>query len=92
MSHRLGCPAVRCFDAVCESYARLRLREDLKRNAFAVPQSTVRMLMGLPAVTVALGELLGAHPLGVLFGSVQGCAVCCSAPSAMPWAAHGCIG
>ena len=75
VSHRLGCPAVRCFDAVRESYARLRLREDLKRNAFAVPQSTVRMLMGLPAVTVALGELLGAHPLGVLFGSVQG--VCC---------------
>ena len=75
VSHRLGCPAVRCFDAVRESYARLRLREDLKRNVFAVPRSTVRMLMGLPAVTVALGELLGAHPLGVLFGSVQG--VCC---------------
>ena len=75
VSQRLGCPAARCFDAVRESYARLRLREDLKRNAFAVPQSTVRMLMGLPAVTVALGELLGAHPLGVLFGSVQG--VCC---------------
>ncbi len=69
------CAAARCFDAVRESYARLRLREDLKRNAFAVPRSTVRMLMGLPAVTVALGELLGAHPLGVLFGSVQG--VCC---------------
>ena len=75
VSHRLGCPAARCFEAVRESYARLRLREDLKRNAFAVPRSTVRMLMGLPAVTVALGELLGAHPLSVLFGSVQG--MCC---------------
>lgn len=75
VSRRLGCPAARCFEAVRESYARLRLREDLRRNAFAVPRSTVRMLMGLPAVTVALGELLGAHPLSVLFGSVQG--MCC---------------
>ena len=72
---RLGCPTARCVEAVRAAHARIHMREELRRNAFAVPQSTVKMLLGLPVVTVALGEVLGADPIGVLFGSWQG--LCC---------------
>lgn len=72
---RLGCPTARCVEAVRAAHARIHMREELRRNAFAVPQSTVKMLLGLPAVTVVLGEVLGADPIGVLFGSWQG--MCC---------------
>lgn len=72
MSRLLGCPVARCVEAVRASAARMRLREDLRRNAFAVPTSTMRLLLGLPAVVLVLGELMGAHPLHVLFGSWQG--------------------
>lgn len=68
----LGCSPLRCVEAVSASCDCLRLREDLRRNAFAVPKSTVKLLMGLPVVTLLLGEVLGAHPTLVLFGSVQG--------------------
>ncbi|WP_051198466.1 hypothetical protein [Bifidobacterium sp. AGR2158] len=72
---RLGCPTARCVEAVRAAHVRIHMREELRRNAFAVPQSTVKMLLGLPAVTVVLGEVLGANPIGVLFGSWQG--MCC---------------
>lgn len=72
LSARLGCPAASCMEAVREAYLRLQLCEDLRRNACAVPKSTMHMLLGLPIVTVGLGELLGANPIGVLFGSWQG--------------------
>ncbi|PAU66763.1 Flp pilus assembly protein, partial [Bifidobacterium italicum] len=68
-------PTARCVEAVRAAHARIHMREELRRNAFAVPQSTVKMLLGLPAVTVVLGEVLGADPIGVLFGSWQG--MCC---------------
>lgn len=82
---RVGCPMARCVEAVRMAHARIHMREELKRNAFAVPQSTVKMLLGLPAVTVILGEVLGADPLGVLFGSWQG--MCCLVLGAMCHAA-----
>lgn len=40
--------------------------------ACAVPKATVGLLSALPAVTVALGELLGARPLAFLLGSPRG--------------------
>lgn len=72
VSRMLGCPLARCVEAVRSSAARMRLREDLRRNAFAMPASTMRLLLGLPVVVLVLGELMGAHPLCVLFGSWQG--------------------
>lgn len=75
LSADLGCSMARCLDAVRESHLRARLRADLRRNAFAPARATVRMLMGLPVLTLLLGELLGADPLAVLFGSTRG--LCC---------------
>lgn len=72
VSERLGCETVRCLKAVASSYARSRLMDDLKAKALAMPRSTVRLLSVLPAVTVVLGEMLGAGPLAFLFGSMPG--------------------
>ena len=77
ISVRSGCPAARCFEAVHSSYKRARLQEDLRNNAFAVPKSTTRMLLALPAVVVVFAQFLGAQPLAMLFGSVQGFAMLC---------------
>ena len=77
VSLELGCPAARCLEAVRAGYLRARLQDDLRANAFAMPKSTARMLLALPAVVVFLGELLGADPLGMLFGSAQGRAMLC---------------
>lgn len=72
VSASLGCPAARCLDVVADDYRRMRLLQDLKHNALAVPQATVRLLSALPAVTVVLGELLGASPVAYLFGTETG--------------------
>ena len=77
VSLELGCPAARCIEAVRAGYLRARLQDDLRANAFAMPKSTARMLLALPAVVVFLGELLGEDPLGMLFGSAQGLAMLC---------------
>lgn len=49
-----------------------RLLHDSRRSAFAVPRATAALLGALPLVTIGLGELLGARPVQVLFGSAQG--------------------
>lgn len=72
LSESSGCPAVRCLEVVADSYCRARLLDDLRAQAFAVPQATVKLLSALPLITVMLGELLGAKPLSFLFGSMQG--------------------
>ncbi|RSX54602.1 hypothetical protein [Bifidobacterium samirii] len=72
LSERLGCPAVRCLEAVEQSHRRSRLLADSREQALAVPQATIRLLSALPAVTVLLGELMGARPIGFLFGTPAG--------------------
>lgn len=49
VSLELGCPAARCLEAVRAGYLRARLQDDLRANAFAMPKSTARMLLALPA-------------------------------------------
>ncbi|WP_279325006.1 hypothetical protein [Bifidobacterium scaligerum] len=72
LSERLGCRAVPCLQAVLEAWSQMRLLHDLRAQAMAVPKATVGLLTALPAITVALGELMGARPLSFLFGSRQG--------------------
>ena len=74
LSERSGCEMVRCLDVVADDYRRLRMMEDLRRNAFAMPLATVRLLSALPFLTVAMGMLLGADPVGFLLGSAGGMA------------------
>ncbi|NMM93335.1 type II secretion system F family protein [Bifidobacterium oedipodis] len=72
VSEELGCRAVPCMEAVLESYRQLRLMRDLQAQALAVPKATVGLLSALPAITVALGELMGGRPVSFLFGSSRG--------------------
>lgn len=66
LSMALGCETSRCLAAVLASLKRQRLLNDLRRNAFAMPQATVKLLMAL------LGEGMGARPLAFLCGDARG--------------------
>lgn len=72
LSLSLGCETGRCLEAVAASLRRQRLLADLRSNAFAMPQATVKLLMALPLLTVMLGEGMGAHPLRFLLTGVKG--------------------
>jgi len=72
VSEELGCRAVPCLEAVLDVYSHMRLMQNMRAQAFAVPQATVGLLSALPAIAVVLGELMGAHPLLFLFGSQRG--------------------
>ncbi len=72
LSMALGCETSRCLAAVLASLKRQRLLNDLRRNAFAMPQATVKLLMALPLLTVLLGEGMGARPLAFLCGDARG--------------------
>lgn len=66
LSALLGCEASRCIDAVGASYRRLSHLEHLKDKAFAMPKATMKLLVALPVLTLALGSMLGAKPLAFL--------------------------
>ena len=72
MCERSGCSLADCLDVVGENHRISRLLHDSRRSAFAVPRATAALLGALPLVTISLGELLGARPVQVLFGSAQG--------------------
>lgn len=77
LSTVLGCEASRCIDAVGAVHRRIDRLERLKATAFAMPKATVKLLMALPALTLAFGTLLGAHPLAFLVTSEAGVICLC---------------
>ena len=85
----LGCGMARCLQTVASAYRRARLMDDLRRQAFAMPQATARLLMVLPAGTVLLGEMLGLRPLGFLLHADRGFAClalgCCCYIAGLAW-------
>lgn len=74
LSERLGCEVHRCLQSVSDSYRRECKAHDLRQEAFAAPQATIRLMSALPLATVALGEFMGAHPITFLFSSPTGLA------------------
>lgn len=74
LSERLGCEAHRCLQSVSDSYRRECKARDLRKEAFAAPKATIRLMSALPLATVALGEFMGAHPIAFLLGSSAGMA------------------
>ena len=80
LAQRLGCEVSSCLEAVAEEYRRERRAAAQRAQAFAVPESTIRLLTALPLVTVALGELMGSRPVVFLFGTPRGwCALAAGA-------------
>lgn len=71
-SERLGSELVRSLEAVADSYRSWVSLEELKDNAFAMPQATVKLLSALPIGTVVLGEMMNARPIAFLVGTTQG--------------------
>lgn len=74
LSERLGCEVHRCLQSVSDSYRRECKARDLRKEAFAAPQATIRLMSALPLATVALGEFMGAYPITFLFSSPTGLA------------------
>ena len=72
LSEHLGCEASLTLEAALASYRRERLAGERRAQAMAAPDATIRLLTALPIVTVALGEVLGAHPIMFLLSSPQG--------------------
>lgn len=72
VSERLGCRVSPCLEVVLAAYRQMRLLQQAQSQALAVPKATVGLLSALPAITVALGELMGAHPVDFLLGSAAG--------------------
>lgn len=71
-SVRHGLPMAALLEAVRRDLAQRR--EFLARTeaSLAGPRATAMVLAGLPLLGIGLGQLMGAHPLGVLFGSPLG--------------------
>ena len=72
LSEKAGCSLSRCLEAAADDQRRARRTDELRRQTFAMPKATIRLLTALPGMTVLLGELLGARPVAFLLGSPQG--------------------
>ncbi len=72
LSERHGAPVVDVLDALVAA-----LRDDARTAAaieasLAAPRATAALLGALPLGGVALGELVGVHPLAILMGTAAG--------------------
>lgn len=72
LSERIGCPASSTLEAVAREQHRLRVMEERRKQVFAAPQATIRLLTMLPIATVLLGEVIGSRPVVFLLGSPAG--------------------
>ena len=77
LSEQTGAPLADVLDRLAVGLRQEAEVEAEVEAALAAPRATARLLAGLPLVGVALGELIGAHPLAVLVGTPMGrvCAV-----------------
>ncbi len=71
LSLQLGCEMSRCLQAVAASLKRQRLLDDLRANAFAMPQATVKLLMALPLLTVTVRGRHGSPSVALPCGRGQ---------------------
>ncbi|MDO5749882.1 MAG: type II secretion system F family protein [Rothia sp. (in: high G+C Gram-positive bacteria)] len=87
LSYGTGAPLADTLRS-CADYAEAAIDARLAReSALAAPAATARLLSTLPFVGLGLGALLGADPLGVLFGSIPG-ALCGAAGLYLGWAGY----
>jgi tight adherence protein B len=72
LSEQTGAPLADVLDRLAIGLRQEAEVEAEVEAALAAPRVTARLLAGLPVVGVALGELIGAHPLAVLVGTPMG--------------------
>lgn len=72
LSDDLGCAMAVSLGVVKHVCVAERHVEDLRSKAYSMPRATVKLLAALPLVTLAGGQVLGAHPFSFLVGSPVG--------------------
>jgi tight adherence protein B len=72
LARRTGAPLADLLGSVCASVRADREDHAFLEAAVAGPRATVRLLLALPLAGVGLGQLVGARPLHVLFGTGAG--------------------
>ncbi|NUU16084.1 type II secretion protein F [Cellulomonas humilata] len=74
VSDQLGAPLAGVLERIAAAVAADEEAEGARRAALAGPRSTAQVLAWLPLLGVALGALLGADPVGVVFSGGLGTA------------------
>lgn len=69
---RAGLPLADLLEAAAEAARATAALRGLARAELAAARSTALLLAGLPVVGIAMGQLIGARPLAVLFGTPWG--------------------
>lgn len=69
---KLGGPIVLALNRMAEVFDRNQSNATEVQLAFAGPQSTAKLVMWLPALSLVLAQLVGMNPLAAIFGSILG--------------------
>ena len=68
----LGGPVVMALNRIADVFDRQQRNLNEVQLAFAGPQSTSRLVTGLPLVALVLAQLVGMNPAGAITGSALG--------------------
>lgn len=68
----LGGPVAIALNRMTEVFDRNQRNATEVQLAFTGPQSTAKLVMWLPALSLVLAQLVGMNPLGSIFGSMLG--------------------
>lgn len=72
LAQQLGGPVVLALNRIIEVFERNDKNAKEVELAFAGPQSTSKLVMGLPVVALVLAQLTGMNPFGAIVGSLLG--------------------
>lgn len=72
LATRLGGPVALVLTRLSNVFDRQQRNLSEVELAFAAPQSTSRLVTGLPLVALGLAQLVGMNPLGAITGSILG--------------------
>lgn len=77
LAQLLGGPVVLALNRIVEVFERNYKNAKEVELAFAGPQSTSKLVMGLPVIALALAQLTGMNPFGAIVGSLLGALSVC---------------
>jgi tight adherence protein B len=72
LAQQLGGPVALALNRIVEVFERNDKNAKEVELAFAGPQSTSKLVMGLPVVALVLAQLTGMNPFGAIVGSLLG--------------------
>jgi tight adherence protein B len=72
LAQQLGGPVVLALNRIIEVFEKNDKNAKEVELAFAGPQSTSKLVMGLPVIALVLAQLTGMNPFGAIVGSLLG--------------------